>query len=42
MYELAKEIDDLARANALDGLDSIAQVMQESFNSLVEEFEKSN
>ncbi|MBT8373857.1 MAG: Hpt domain-containing protein [Deltaproteobacteria bacterium] len=42
MYELAKEIDDLARVNALDGLDNIAQVMQETFNSLVEEFEQSN
>ncbi len=40
MYQLAKEIDDLARVNALDGLESIAQVMQETFNSLVEEFEK--
>lgn len=42
MYELAKKIDDLARVNALDGLESIAQLMQETFNSLVEEFEKSN
>ena len=42
MYQLAKEIDDLARVNALDGLESIAQVMQETFNSIVEEFEKSN
>jgi len=42
MYQLAKEIDDLARVNALDGLESTAQVMQETFNNLVEEFEKSN
>ncbi len=40
MYELAKEIDDLARVNALDGLEDMVQVLQEKFNSLVEEFEK--
>ena len=40
MYELAKEIDDPARANSLDGLKNIVQVLQETFNSLVEEFEK--
>jgi len=40
IYELAKEIDDLARVNSLDGLEDMVQVLQEKFNSLVEEFEK--
>ena len=40
MYNLAKEIDDLARVNSLDGLEDMAQVLQEKFNSLAEEFEK--
>jgi len=40
MYELAKEIDDLARVNFLDGLEDMVQVLQEKFNGLVEEFEK--
>jgi len=40
IYELAKKIDDLARVNALDGLEDMVQVLQEKFNSLVEEFEK--
>ena len=42
MYEMAKEIDDLARTNCLDGLESLVEILQETFNSLVEEFEKSN
>lgn len=40
MYNPAKEIDDLARVNSLDGLENMVQVLQEKFNSLVEEFEK--
>jgi len=40
IYELAKKIDDLARVNALDGLEDMVQVLQEKSNSLVEEFEK--
>ena len=42
MYELAKEIDDLARANYLDGLESKVQTLQETFNSLAEDFKKGN
>jgi HPt (histidine-containing phosphotransfer) domain-containing protein len=40
MYNPAKEIDELARANSLDGLENMVQVLQEKFNSFVEEFEK--
>ncbi|OEU70058.1 MAG: hypothetical protein BA863_01635 [Desulfovibrio sp. S3730MH75] len=40
MYELAKEIDDHARVNSLDGLEEMIKVLEEKFNSLVEEFEK--
>ena len=39
MYNPAKEIDDLARVNSLDGLENMVQALQEKFNSLVEEFE---
>ncbi|MCP4367378.1 MAG: Hpt domain-containing protein [Deltaproteobacteria bacterium] len=42
MYELAKEIDDRARGNHLDGLESKVQIMQETFNSLAEDFKKDN
>ena len=42
MYNPAKEIDDLARANSLDGLENMVQVLQEKFNSLIKDFEKSN
>ena len=42
MYELAKEIDDLARANYLDGLESKIQTLQETFNNLAEDFKKGN
>ena len=38
--ELAKEIDDRARANSLDGLNEMIQVLEENFNSLVKDFEK--
>ncbi len=40
MYELAKEIDDRARGNSLDGLNEMIQALEEKFNSLVEDFEK--
>ena len=40
MYELAKEIDDRARVNSLDGLNEMIQVLEDKFNSLVEDFEK--
>jgi len=42
MYELAKEIDDRARVNSLDGLEDMVQVLQEKFNGLVKNFEKSD
>ena len=40
MYELAKEIDDRARANSLDGLEKMVHVFQKKFNSFVKDFEK--
>ncbi len=40
MYELAKEIDDRARVNSLDGLEEMVQVFQKKFNSFVKDFEK--
>ena len=40
MYELAKEIDDRARGNSLDGLNEMIQALEKKFNSLVEDFEK--
>ena len=40
MYNLAKEIDDRARVNYLDGLEEIIQSLEEKYNSLVKEFEK--
>jgi len=42
MYELAKEIDDRARVNSLDGLEKMVQVFQKKFNSFVKDFEKSD
>jgi histidine phosphotransfer protein HptB len=42
MYELAKEIDDTARVNSLDGLGNMLQALQEQFNSLVKNFVKGN
>ena len=42
MYELAKEIDDLARVNSMDGLEEMIKVLEEKFNSLVNDFEKSD
>lgn len=38
IYELAKEIDNRARVNSLDGLNEIIQVFEKKYNSLVEEF----
>ena len=40
LYNLAKEIDDHARANSLDALEEMIQVLEEKYNNLVEEFEK--
>jgi len=40
IYELAKKIDDRARVNSLDALGEMIQVLEEKYNSLVEEFEK--
>ena len=42
MYNQAKEIDDLARVNSLDGLENMVQVLEDKFNSLIKDFEKSN
>ena len=42
MYELAKEIDDRARVNHLDGLESKVQILQETFKSLAEDYKKDN
>ena len=42
MYELAKEIDDRTRVNSLNGLEKMVQVFQKKFNSLVNDFEKSD
>ena len=42
MYNLAKEIDDRARGNSLDGLEEMIQALEEKYNSLVKEFEKSD
>ncbi len=42
MYELAKEIDDCARVNSLDGLESKFKVLQETFNALAEDCKKDN
>ena len=38
MYNLAKEIDDRARVNSLDGLEEIIQSLEEKYKSLVKEF----
>lgn len=42
MYNLAKEIDDRAQGNSLDGLEEMIQALEEKYNSLVKEFEKSD
>jgi HPt (histidine-containing phosphotransfer) domain-containing protein len=38
MYELAKEIDDIARVNSLDGLESMVENLQQTFDSLAHDF----
>jgi len=38
MYNLAKEIDDRARVNSLDGLEEIIKSLEEKYNSLVKKF----
>ncbi|MEA3436978.1 MAG: Hpt domain-containing protein [Thermodesulfobacteriota bacterium] len=40
MYNLAKEIDDRARVNSLDGMEEIIQGLEEKYDSLVKDFEK--
>jgi len=40
LFELAKEIDDSARANSLDGLETLVQVFCEKYEGLVEELGK--
>ncbi len=40
VYELAREIDDQARANSLDRLNEMIQVLEEKFNSLAKDFIK--
>ena len=42
MYNQAKEIDDLARANSLDGVENMVHVLEDKFNSLIKDFKKSN
>ncbi|MCD6295756.1 MAG: Hpt domain-containing protein [Deltaproteobacteria bacterium] len=38
LYEAAKEIDDRARANSLNGLDAMVQTFQEKYEKLVQGF----
>ncbi|MBW1614872.1 MAG: Hpt domain-containing protein [Deltaproteobacteria bacterium] len=40
LFELAKEIDDSARVNSLNGLESLVQAFYEKYERLVEEFGK--
>ena len=40
LFELAKEIDDRARVNSLDGLGKLVQDFYEKYERLVEEFGK--
>ena len=40
VYELAKEIDDRARANSLDGLGDAVHELREKHENLVEDFKK--
>ena len=42
IYHLAKEIDDRARVNSLDGLKEMIQILEEKYNSFVKEFEICN
>ena len=41
LYELAKQIDDRARVNSLNGLEDLVRNFDEIYKRLVEEFEKS-
>ncbi len=38
LYESAKAIDDLARANTLDGLETMVQELNEKYEKVVAEF----
>ena len=40
LYEAAKEIDDRARANSLDGLDLLVQAFDEKYEKFVHEVRK--
>lgn len=42
MYSLAKEIDDRARENSLDGLEGLIQALGQKYNRLVTEFEEND
>ena len=42
LYGLAREIDDRARANSLDGLADMVQILQNKYNEFVEKFDKSS
>jgi len=41
LFELAKEIDERAIVNALEGLEHLIRVFDEKYEKFVEEFEKS-
>ena len=41
LYELAKQIDDRARVNSLNGLEDLVSDFYERYEKLVEDFEKS-
>lgn len=40
LYELAKQIDDLARVNSLNGLEDLVRSFDERYKKLVEDFER--
>ena len=42
MYSLAKEIDDRARENSLDGLEGLIQALEQKYSRLVTEFEEND
>ncbi len=42
LYGLAKEIDDLANANSLDGLADMLRTLQYKYNEFVEKFDKNS
>ena len=41
LYELAKQIDDRARVNSLNGLEDLVRDFDERYDRLVEDFKKS-